>query len=172
MYAPPCSWRTGTNCTDEFSSDSFRSSVSSPGMPKTCFTPSASRHSTKTSDAFRAATLFLLPGTGPADYDNRNMWAYTGFKEARYPRKRRVPVGVKPMRKTLFTTLLLGLLAAPASADAATRWVVKGAGWGHGIGMSQYGAHGMARDGKSYREIIGHFYTDTTIGQAQTRTIR
>src|SRR5947209_4247896 len=56
MYAPACSWRTGTNSIDESASDSFRSSVSSPGMPKTCLTPSASRHSTKTSDAFRAAT--------------------------------------------------------------------------------------------------------------------
>ena len=76
------------------------------------------------------------------------------------------------MRKTFLTLLLIGLLALPASAGAATRWVVKGAGWGHGIGMSQYGADGMARSGKSYREIVGHYYTGTQIGQAQTRTIR
>src|SRR3990170_2676869 len=56
MYAPPCSWRTGTKSIDERESDSLRSSVSSPGMPKTCLTPSASRHSTKTSDARRLAT--------------------------------------------------------------------------------------------------------------------
>src|SRR5919202_3266518 len=43
------------NSIDDFESDSFRSSVSSPGMPKTCFTPSASRHSTNTSEAFLAA---------------------------------------------------------------------------------------------------------------------
>ena len=43
------------NAMEERDSDSFRSSVSSPGMPKTCFTPSASRHSTNTSDAFRLA---------------------------------------------------------------------------------------------------------------------
>src|SRR3712207_7707942 len=60
MYAPPCSWRTGTNSMLESASDWLRSSVSSPGMPKTCFTPSASRHSTKTSDAFRAAKAALL----------------------------------------------------------------------------------------------------------------
>src|ERR687888_487317 len=53
MYAPPCSWRTGTNSIDERASDSFRSSVSSPGIPNTCLTPSASRHSTNTSDALR-----------------------------------------------------------------------------------------------------------------------
>jgi stage II sporulation protein D len=76
------------------------------------------------------------------------------------------------VRKTLPPILLTAVLALPASADAATRWVVKGAGWGHGIGLSQYGAHGMAQDGKNYRQIIGHYYTGTEIGQAQTRTIR
>ena len=55
----------------------------------------------------------------------------------------------------LLTALLAGLLALPASAGAATRWVVKGAGWGHGIGMSQYGAYGMAQQGSDYREILG-----------------
>src|SRR5919204_6382520 len=40
--------------TDELASDSLRSSVSSPGIPKTYLTPSASRHSTKTSEALRS----------------------------------------------------------------------------------------------------------------------
>src|SRR5918911_2822403 len=62
MYAPPCSWRTGTKSIDESASDSFRSSVSSPGMPKTCLTPSASRHSTNTSEALRGAMSRTLPG--------------------------------------------------------------------------------------------------------------
>src|SRR5579862_2219704 len=45
MKAAPCSWRTGTNSTElDWSSASFRSSVSSPGMPKTWRTPSFSRH--------------------------------------------------------------------------------------------------------------------------------
>src|SRR3990170_6059783 len=62
MYAPPCSWRTGTKSIDERESDSLRSSVSSPGIPKTCLTPSASRHSTKTSDARRFGTPWRLLG--------------------------------------------------------------------------------------------------------------
>src|ERR687895_1292533 len=49
------------NSIEERDSDSFRSSVSSPGMPNTCFTPSASRHSTKTSDALRLGTPVTLP---------------------------------------------------------------------------------------------------------------
>ena len=32
-------------------------------------------------------------------------------------------------------------------------------GSGHGVGMSQYGAQGMALKGASYKEILNHFYT-------------
>lgn len=31
-------------------------------------------------------------------------------------------------------------------------------GWGHGVGMSQYGADGMAKDGKTYDKIVEHYY--------------
>src|SRR3954453_15970136 len=48
------------NWIDELASDSLRSRVSSPGIPKTYLTPSASRHSTKTSDALRGGTSSLL----------------------------------------------------------------------------------------------------------------
>lgn len=44
--------------------------------------------------------------------------------------------------------------------------VVTGRGWGHGTGMSQWGAHGLALDGASYRDILGHYYTGTTVGEA------
>ena len=60
-------------------------------------------------------------------------------------------------------TLLLSLaLAAPA--QAAVSWVVHGRGFGHGVGMSAYGAYGFALKGKSYRFILGHYYSGTTIG--------
>ncbi len=62
-------------------------------------------------------------------------------------------------------------LAAPAGA-AETRLTIRGAGWGHGVGMSQWGAHGYAARGTGYREILAHYYTDTAIGQVPTRTVR
>jgi stage II sporulation protein D len=40
----------------------------------------------------------------------------------------------------------------------ADGFFVKGVGNGHGVGMSQWGAKGMAEDGRSYREILEHFY--------------
>lgn len=36
-------------------------------------------------------------------------------------------------------------------------------GYGHGVGMSQYGANGMAKDGFTYQEILKHYYNDISI---------
>jgi stage II sporulation protein D len=36
-------------------------------------------------------------------------------------------------------------------------------GYGHGVGMSQYGANGMAKEGHDYIDILKHFYQDTEI---------
>lgn len=36
-------------------------------------------------------------------------------------------------------------------------------GFGHGVGMSQYGANGMAKEGKNYKEIVKHYYKDVEI---------
>lgn len=36
-------------------------------------------------------------------------------------------------------------------------------GYGHGVGMSQYGANEMAREGRTWREILSHYYTGVTI---------
>ena len=55
------------------------------------------------------------------------------------------------------------LSAAPASASTL---VVEGAGEGHGVGMSQYGALGYAEHGWSDAAILAHYYTGTTLGQA------
>lgn len=37
-------------------------------------------------------------------------------------------------------------------------------GYGHGVGMSQYGADGMAKEGYDYKEILTHYYSGTKIG--------
>lgn len=36
-------------------------------------------------------------------------------------------------------------------------------GYGHGVGMSQWGANGMAKEGKEYKEILKHYYTGTEV---------
>jgi stage II sporulation protein D len=45
---------------------------------------------------------------------------------------------------------------------------VVGAGWGHGVGMSQWGAHGLALQGADYADILGHYYSGVTLGSFPT----
>ncbi|MDX6634267.1 MAG: stage sporulation protein [Solirubrobacterales bacterium] len=61
----------------------------------------------------------------------------------------------------------------PLGAQASVSWVVHGRGFGHGVGMSAYGAYGYAKAGKGYRFILGHYYTGTSIGTLEkTRVVR
>jgi SpoIID/LytB domain protein len=68
--------------------------------------------------------------------------------------------------------------AVPAHADAAvspksSAITIVGAGWGHGKGMSQYGAYGAATKGLDYDEIIDFYYPGTTLDSlAKGNTIR
>lgn len=59
----------------------------------------------------------------------------------------------------------LALLALAPAARAQVSWIVRGHGFGHGVGVSQYGAYGYALHGKGYRFILAHYYQGTTIGQ-------
>ena len=67
-------------------------------------------------------------------------------------------------------------VALPAAAPAS--FTVHGSGWGHGLGMSQYGAYGMALDGRSATNILEHYYepakvttrTDDPTIRVQVRT--
>ena len=54
------------------------------------------------------------------------------------------------------------IAAAAAPAQGASRLVVRGAGFGHGVGMSQYGAYGFAQRGRDQAFILGHYYTGTS----------
>ena len=44
--------------------------------------------------------------------------------------------------------------------------VFAGKGWGHGVGLCQVGAYGMAVRGADYKEILGHYYPGISIGRA------
>jgi stage II sporulation protein D len=72
-------------------------------------------------------------------------------------------------------SLALALLAALAcvcgafasSARAGVSWVVHGHGFGHGVGLSAYGAYGYALHGKGYKFILGHYYPGTSLGTVE-----
>jgi len=63
-----------------------------------------------------------------------------------------------------------GQLPAPSYGEAV--FVVSGRGWGHGVGMSQYGAYGQALAGRTYDQILAHYYTGTEIGKAGRKEVR
>jgi SpoIID/LytB domain protein len=81
-------------------------------------------------------------------------------------RPRRWPRGAVLLAATL---AILSVCATPAAA--ASTLVVEGAGDGHGVGMSQDGALGYAQHGASYRAILAHYYTGTTLGQAPANAV-
>ena len=60
------------------------------------------------------------------------------------------------MRKLVLALVAAFLLAAAPAAQAATKLTITGAGFGHGIGMSQYGTYGYSLHLKSYDYILGH----------------
>lgn len=60
-------------------------------------------------------------------------------------------------------TLALSLTPAAFAVDIPANFTFTGAGLGHGVGMSQIGAEGMALDGRSATEILQYFYTGTTV---------
>ena len=79
------------------------------------------------------------------------------------------------MRVAAAAAALTAACTAQAAAQAGgedVTWRIAGAGWGHGVGMSQYGARGMALHGAGYGAILGHFYTGTRLGRAEDRTVR
>ena len=52
------------------------------------------------------------------------------------------------------------------SGNTVTSYTFTGRGWGHGVGMCQYGAYGMAKMGVKYDAIIKHYYTGVQVTKA------
>ena len=58
----------------------------------------------------------------------------------------------------------------PRPRRGGTVFLLDGRGWGHGVGMSQWGAEGYARHGFGYRQILAHYYPHTHSRRAPART--
>jgi stage II sporulation protein D len=76
------------------------------------------------------------------------------------------------MRRLTLPIFLVVLLALPSVAGASTRQIIRGAGFGHGVGMSQYGAYGYARHGYDYQQILTHYYSGSSISKSGNGDIR
>ena len=51
----------------------------------------------------------------------------------------------------------------------APHFQLKGAGWGHGVGLCQIGAAVMANEGYSYKEILQHYYPNSVLSSLYER---
>ena len=49
---------------------------------------------------------------------------------------------------------------------------ISGRGWGHGIGMCQWGAYGYALHGWTYKQILSHYYTGISFGKVPNQNVR
>ncbi|MBI4377384.1 MAG: SpoIID/LytB domain-containing protein [Elusimicrobia bacterium] len=84
-----------------------------------------------------------------------------GRLKVRREHKIRNLLGLASLRSTLFTV--------ETERDLSGRpveFVFYGGGWGHGVGLCQYGAAGRAMKGQDYRRILGHYYPGTSLGRS------
>ncbi len=70
------------------------------------------------------------------------------------------------------TFVLVLCLVVPAWGQATTNLTMVGRGWGHGIGMSQWGAYGYAKHAWTYDKILKHYYTGIKLGKIANDPIR
>lgn len=92
------------------------------------------------------------------------------------------------MRHTILLALIAMLVVAAAATAAdpqpslpspgtsptlsAPVYVLTGGGYGHGVGLNQYGALGQAKMSRSYRDILAFYYPGTAIGAAPVAKVR
>jgi len=93
----------------------------------------------------------------------------------------RVLPGVRSMRRTLLLVSVLLLVAGSAAharssaqpvPQGTATFVVTGHGWGHGVGLSQWGAYGYAQKGFDYEQIVLHYFPGTELGDAPVSRLR
>ena len=83
-----------------------------------------------------------------------------------------------PLLVAVLGALALGGAAAIADGQATTApaapqsFTFTGHGWGHGVGLSQYGARGRALAGWDAARILRHYYRGTALTVIRTRNVR
>ena len=90
----------------------------------------------------RVTTINVLQSDGTTHEMNANAFRLTANRA----------VDGAPLKSTWFDARRSG-----------SRYVFDGRGFGHGVGLSQWGAHAMAQQGESYRDILRYYYTDVAI---------
>lgn len=100
----------------------------------------------------------MLESLAPVDFDlagrAQKIWLAHSGGEVTVPANTfRLALGSKRLRSARFYVQLEGLGAL----------VFRGRGWGHGVGLCQWGARAQAEEGKSYRQILSYYYPGSRI---------
>src|SRR3954465_457082 len=70
------------------------------------------------------------------------------------------------------TTVATAPTASPVLGKPSVTFLLSGHGWGHGAGLSQWGAKGYAEHGWAYDRILAHYYPGTQLGMAAVAQVR
>ncbi len=110
----------------------------------------------------RVKRLFLGPESA-GDEDVSSMMAM--LAPTKKPAAGRVITGAQ-WRQMLGTSVVRSLkFEVKATPQGVT---LNGRGYGHGVGLCQFGANGMGKSGAEFRQILGHYYTDVEVTPAPT----
>jgi stage II sporulation protein D len=71
------------------------------------------------------------------------------------------------LKSTLFAVQPQVASGTASKANLPRNFVIQGRGFGHGLGMSQWGAYGLAARGYSYQQILGHYYRQIALSQIE-----
>jgi SpoIID/LytB domain protein len=82
-------------------------------------------------------------------------------------------------RRLVLALVAVAALVGPAGATpqgpaplSVTTFVITGRGWGHGVGMAQWGAYGYAEHGVAFEKILAHFYPGTKLAPGPAAKIK
>ena len=96
---------------------------------------------------------------------------YTITKKGEEPEPVSVVTSKGIEQRSISQPILTATELIPVNVGIPTEYMMTGTGYGHGVGMSQYGAKGMAEAGYNYEQILKHYFTGTILVE-ETNTIQ
>ncbi|PIK95428.1 stage II sporulation protein SpoIID [Synechococcus sp. 60AY4M2] len=104
----------------------------------------------------RAITLRLVGSQGSKDVSGSEFRRALGLRSTM--------IAISPRGEAATTASL-----TPAGANFPAFFQIQGRGYGHGVGMSQWGAAALASQNYSYQQILSHYYRNTSLAVVEGR---
>jgi stage II sporulation protein D len=97
--------------------------------------------------------------------EKRKEYLYIGIERSGSEKKKEPPK--TPLPKSLPSASMPTLRSGGSISEENGYFVFQGRGWGHGVGLSQWGAQALAREGWTARRILEHYYPGTAVKRFQ-----